>query len=104
LEGKYGEYLPPNQCIDDIFPWGQTYESFQDQYPGVITFKDAPDGQLITMTAGAGWNFVSGSEHAPVGWIGERGLLMAQIFWPGPNEILPDNTTAAAGTAPVGSK
>jgi hypothetical protein len=93
LEGTYGELLPPNQRVDDILPWGETLESFQDRYPGVITLgENTSAGQMIKVGPGAGWNFVPTSQHAPVGWIGKNGLLLAQIYWPGPNEILTTDT------------
>lgn len=95
LAGVYGEWLPDDQCVDDLLPWGETLASFAARHPGVVTLGErGPGGQLVRLAPGAGWNFVAGSQHAPCGWIGEDGLLLAQIFWPGPNQVL-------AGPVPV---
>lgn len=68
LDGTYDELLPRDQNIDDLFLWGQTFDSFRSQYPGVVTLGPAKaDGQMLLLAPGAGWNFVSGSQHAPVG-------------------------------------
>ena len=93
LEGKYGELLPPEQAVDDIFEWGTTLASFQSQFPGVVTLGEkTAEGQMIVLGPGAGWNFVANTQHAPCGWIGPNGYLLAQIFWPGPNEVPPGAT------------
>lgn len=93
LLGRYGELLAPDQAVDDIFPWGQTLASFQARYPGVVTLGEkTAQGQMIVLGPGAGWNFVAGTQHAPCGWIGPEGYLVAQIYWPGPNELPPGAT------------
>ncbi|MFM0336855.1 hypothetical protein [Paraburkholderia fungorum] len=90
LDGTYGELLAPDQNIDDLLPWGQTFDSFQTQHPGVVSLgQTTAPGQMLLLAPGAGWNFVSGSQHAPCGWIGQSGYLLAQIYWPGPNEVPP---------------
>jgi hypothetical protein len=93
LEGHYGELLPLDQPVDDIFEWGTTLAEFQAQYPDVVTLGEkTAEGQMIVLGPGACWNFVAGSQHAPCGWIGPSGYLLAQIYWPGPNEVPPGAT------------
>jgi hypothetical protein len=104
LEGIYGELLPLDQCQDDIFPWGETLVSFNVRYPGVIELgPSSAVGLSIKMHPGAAWNFVAASQHAPTGWIGPSGLLLAQIFWPGPNQVLPSGQ-ASTGKVDSGAR
>ena len=96
LEGQYGELLPPDQAVDDIFEWGTTLASFQAQYPGLLTLGEkSAAGQMLVLGPGAGWNFVANTQHAPYGWIGPSGYLLAQIYWPGPNQVPPQQSILA---------
>lgn len=89
LEGIYGEYLEVGENPDDLFEGSLTLAKFQEDHPGVVEVLDR-DGDKIPVHLGPGavWVMGDNTKHKPFGFISDGGMLLAQIHWGGPNEIL----------------
>lgn len=89
LEGIYGEHLEAGENPDDMFAGSLTLAEFQVEHPGVVEVLP-PEGDRIPvyLRPGAVWVMGDNTQHKPFGVIGDDGMLLAQIHWGGPNEIL----------------
>jgi len=89
LEGIYGEYLEVGENPDDLFEGSLTLAKFQEDHPGVVEVL-AREGDKIPvhLRPGAVWVMGDNTNHKPFGFISDGGMLLAQIHWGGPNEIL----------------
>lgn len=89
LEGTYGEYLEASENPDDLFEGSLTLAKFQEDHPGVVEILDR-DGDKIPVHLGPGavWAIGNNTKHKPFGFIGDDGMLLAQIHWGGPTKIL----------------
>jgi len=92
LEGIYGEYLNADENPDDLFEGSLTLAKFQEDHPGVVKVLDR-DGDKIPVHLGPGavWVMGDNTQHKPFGFMSDGGMLLAQIHWGGPNEILEKN-------------
>lgn len=89
LEGIYGECLEVGENPDDLFEGILTLAKFQEDHPGVVEVLEQ-DGDKIPVHLGPGavWVMGNNTKHKPFGFISDGGMLLAQIHWGGPNEIL----------------
>ncbi len=88
LEGHYGEHLEAGENANDLFEAGMTLEGFQQQYPGVVELAGAEGTRTpVKLGPGAKWSMGDNTEHKPFGWISENGILLAEIYWGGHNDI-----------------
>src|SRR4030095_14421111 len=89
LEGIYGEYLEAGENPDDLFEESQTLTKFQEKHPGVVEVLEREGDKIpVHLGPGAVWVMGDNTKHKPFGFIGSDGMLLAQIHWGGPNEIL----------------
>lgn len=91
LEGHYGEYLVAGADVtrEISFETATTLAQFQREHPGLVELRPAADGKVpVLLGPGAVWSMGEDSVHQPFGYVGPSGLLLAQIRWPGPNEVL----------------
>lgn len=89
LEGIYGEYLEVGENPDDLFEESLTLAKFQEDHPGVVEVLDRNGDKIpVHLGPGAVWVMGDNTKHKPFGFISDGGMLLAQIHWGGPNEIL----------------
>lgn len=89
LEGIYGEYLNVGENPDDMFEGSLTLAQFQKEYPGVVEVMDAEGDKVpVHLRPGAQWVMGNQTEHKPFGYTSDDGILLGQIYWGGPNEVL----------------